>query len=261
MYSLPNYLRLLSHSLLFAHKPRSLYPTHHSHPFSVSTQFNTDPRGDPNTPVYPAILPAFTFKAGALSAGTPASPDVLSLLACVAPAARNAALSPGLSGAVAAGMADPHGFINGSAGADAGVVASQAMAAFLLGSAGEWPASVYGAFIVSGPGSETALGVGQSPTALFPIPPAGGPPLPSGPQGGYADVTLIVLHNTTAPYASVVYVNAATSALLAAANGDACDGGGGGAHSITTHSHPLPFTARQTGLLTSYLAGSAATIM
>jgi ATP-binding cassette subfamily A (ABC1) protein 3 len=225
--------------------------------YQLSTaQFNVEARGDPNTPIYPNVVPATVFKSGAAGGGTgpgPTSQHLQEMLGCL-PAANVSAASPRLASAALAAVADPLGLVNATA-AGQPTRDMQRMAAQLLDIAGQYDGSRFGAYLFTAAG--TLLPVpGQPPAAVWLE--ANG----SVPAG--AAMTYAVFHNSTARHAAPVFLNLLHSAAYAASQGDACAAAPGApvtpAFSITARNHPLPFTSGQTLLLSSYLAGSAATI-
>jgi ATP-binding cassette, subfamily A (ABC1), member 3 len=240
-------------------------------PYTLSTaQFNSG--GDDAVGGRPTLFPSLAFKVGAALPANWTSDPAKSTLAVAAdlrtrvfaciPRANVSSSSPVVSEAEAKGAPDPNGFVASLTNLDAAAAGDpylEAFSAWLLddrGNGRRGPESTYGAVAFTRAGSSVP---GQDEARLWPV--AG--------ENRTLVATFAVYHNATARHAAPVFTNLLHSALYAAAQGDLCSAGGGGApaapvvvgHSITTTSHPLPFSTRQSRLLASYLSGSAATII
>jgi ABC-type multidrug transport system ATPase subunit len=245
--------------------------------YQMSTaQFNVDNREDPNVPAFPNRIPYFSFK----STGGPnwksgdfldtaaVGQDTLTPFFAGFPTANASFDGMAISAADAAkigplgiggGQGDPWNFVtNQSLYMLPPPVPAQfcafspslcravsipsspnadylRMSSYLLSTKGSHPASRYGAYIFT------------TNTTIMPMQ---GPGLGSD----TAEVTYTVFHNTTAKHSAPIFMNLANSRLYSVASGDP-------AASITTRSHPLPFTKRQNTIISAIFSFSSAAII
>ena len=206
--------------------------------YVISTsQLNADLAANPNVPTTPNCAPALAYKA----AGTAsvASPEVASLLAAIPQVNVSTPLSVRLSPAAVAGIPDTFGFRTDTA---APVGEEEALATWLLAARAARAGSTYNAWAFTAAGTVVA---DADPVALN---------LNATPGGVSPQLTYVVMCNTSALHGAPLGMNLVNAAALRAA-------GGGAGSGITVRNHPLPYSAQQSQLLTSYMTGSVATIM
>jgi ATP-binding cassette, subfamily A (ABC1), member 3 len=195
--------------------------------------------GDPNRPTKPNYVPYTIFKSMANSpTDSTALRSVVQSMQYPNATTTEARLIFGSADFQALDASDPYGFITPQL-VGYPTLDYQRMSSFLLRDKRSYAASKYGAYVWTADGT---IVPNQTRAGGFGVP------------GASPAVTYSIFANTTGKHTSGVFANLMTTALYRTATGDA-------AASVTTRTHPLPFTLRQANLIGAFFSFSAATII